>query len=489
MIVSNITSQITTTPVVTYAPDSLNPRILVVDDNCEIHSDFRKILLPSNEKKIDAEFAAIEAMFNDAPKQSLPEPRYATVDSANQGERAIELVSQSLKDGLPYSLAFIDVRMPPGLDGIETTRRIWELDPEIQVVICSAYSDYSWHEIVEKLDDSNRFLILKKPFDNIEVRQISSVLHSRWVESRSDFLTGVLNRRAFLGHLTRQRKLAIESGNPLSCVMVDLDYFKRINDVFGHAAGDSFLVAVANELCQLCGKSDLICRYGGEEFCILLKGKTEAEALDWAEMARAKLNQLIVDTGDAKIGVSASFGIASLQNETKHDNSLFLNAADQALFAAKESGRNCCVTFSGIDQCESNPPSVLSLFKEVTAKQIMKPIFSVNDSDSLRDATISLSRDTTSVIPVVGKEGGIVGVLSQQDLLLSLSANGSDEMTIKEIMQANSVCYSEDASLLDIYDFLTRASISQVIISKDDKPSGTISRSTILEWLQGRIQN
>ena len=233
MIVSNITSQITTTPVVTYAPDSLNPRILVVDDNCEIHSDFRKILLPSNEKKIDAEFAAIEAMFNDAPKQSLPEPRYATVDSANQGERAIELVSQSLKDGLPYSLAFIDVRMPPGLDGIETTRRIWELDPEIQVVICSAYSDYSWHEIVEKLDDSNRFLILKKPFDNIEVRQISSVLHSRWVESRSDFLTGVLNRRAFLGHLTRQRKLAIESGNPLSCVMVDLDYFKRINDVFG----------------------------------------------------------------------------------------------------------------------------------------------------------------------------------------------------------------------------------------------------------------
>ena len=119
----------------------------------------------------------------------------------------------------------------------------------------------------------------------------------------------------------------------------------------------------------------------------------------------------------------------------------------------------------------------------------MKPIFSVNDSDSLRDATISLSRDTTSVIPVVGKEGGIVGVLSQQDLLLSLSANGSDEMTIKEIMQANTVCYSEDASLLDIYDFLTRASISQVIISKDDKPSGTISRSTILEWLQGRIQN
>ena len=445
MIESNITSQTINTSTAAYAPDSLNPRILVVDDNCEIHNDFRKILSPSHEQQIDDEFDAIEALFDDEPCQVQPESSVTTIDSANQGEQAIELVRQSLADGLPYSLAFIDVRMPPGLDGIETTRRIWELDPEIQVVICSAYSDYSWHEIVEKLGNSNRFLILKKPFDNIEVRQISSVLHSRWIESRSDVLTGALNRRAFSGHLTRQRKLAIDSGDPLSCVMVDLDYFKRINDRFGHAAGDAVLVAVADVLCRFSEKSDLVCRYGGEEFCVLLKGKTEAEAVEWAEKTRAALSQLVVDTGEFKIGVSGSFGIACLHDKVMDDNRLFIDAADQALYSAKSAGRNQCVAYSSIGKFEQYQ----------------------SDSQSSPAAATTKEAPTNRLIPVTVETGDVIGMLPQQDLLPPLSAKNLERMTTNEVAQTDNACRTVGTPTLDVINFLARVSESQSVVLKD----------------------
>ncbi len=93
-----------------------------------------------------------------------------------QGQQGFELVQRSIEEGRPYAVAFVDIRMPPGWDGVETVARIWEVDPEILVVICSAYSDYSWEEMVRRLGRNDRFLILKKPFDNIEVRQCAMAL-------------------------------------------------------------------------------------------------------------------------------------------------------------------------------------------------------------------------------------------------------------------------------------------------------------------------
>ncbi len=102
------------------------------------------------------------------------------MDSAYQGQEGYALVREAVAAGRPYAMVFMDVRMPPGWDGIETTLKIWELDPQLEIVICTAYSDYSWDEMIAKLGISDRLVILKKPFDNVEVRQLAHALTEKW---------------------------------------------------------------------------------------------------------------------------------------------------------------------------------------------------------------------------------------------------------------------------------------------------------------------
>jgi PAS domain S-box-containing protein len=103
-----------------------------------------------------------------------------TVDSAFQGQEGFEKIKAAHAAGRPYALAFVDVRMPPGWDGIETIENIWKVDPDVQVVVCTAYSDYSWADMIERLGHSDRLLILRKPFDNIEVLQLATALTEKW---------------------------------------------------------------------------------------------------------------------------------------------------------------------------------------------------------------------------------------------------------------------------------------------------------------------
>jgi len=90
------------------------------------------------------------------------------------------LVQAALGSRRPYALAFVDVRMPPGWDGIETSARIWQVDPDLQIVICTAFADYSWDDMVDKLGATDRLVILKKPFEAIEVLQLASALTEKW---------------------------------------------------------------------------------------------------------------------------------------------------------------------------------------------------------------------------------------------------------------------------------------------------------------------
>ncbi len=156
-----------------------NRRVLVVDDNRAIHTDFQKILGSSGSG--NSEIQAIEkSLFDGVDDRQAIELEPFAIDFASQGKEGLELVRRASGEGKPYALAFIDVRMPPGWDGIETTSEIWKLDPDIQVVICTAYSDYSWGEMREKLGRSDQWVILKKPFDNIEVIQLAETLSTKW---------------------------------------------------------------------------------------------------------------------------------------------------------------------------------------------------------------------------------------------------------------------------------------------------------------------
>jgi PAS domain S-box-containing protein len=157
-------------------------RILVVDDNPSIHEDFRKILCPERSQKA----AAVQKMVNDffGEGGDPVAPALFEMDSAFQGKEALAKVEAAEKEGRPYSLAFMDVRMPPGWDGIETIKYIWKEHPALQVVICTAYSDYSWDKIMESLGKTDNLLILKKPFDNVEVLQMAHTLTEKWLVTR-----------------------------------------------------------------------------------------------------------------------------------------------------------------------------------------------------------------------------------------------------------------------------------------------------------------
>ena len=152
-------------------------RILIVDDNVEIHKVFHKILSQNSEPQQDENELVL---FGETSTVNQHEVPVYLIDSAYQGKEALEAVKKALLEKQPYSLAFIDMRMPPGWDGIKTIKRIWEVDPYVQMVICSAYSDNSWEDITDELGNSDNLLILKKPFELIEIQQMASALTQKW---------------------------------------------------------------------------------------------------------------------------------------------------------------------------------------------------------------------------------------------------------------------------------------------------------------------
>jgi two-component system NtrC family sensor kinase len=156
-----------------------NTRILIIDDNHAIHDDFRKILCEDDGASSEFKQTAA-ALFGETSSQNSDATATFQLHSAYQGKDGLALVEQAVRQGDPFAMAFVDVRMPPGWDGVETTARIWEVDPDLQIVICTAYSDYSWSEMLEKLGKSDRLLILKKPFDNVEVLQLANSLTRKW---------------------------------------------------------------------------------------------------------------------------------------------------------------------------------------------------------------------------------------------------------------------------------------------------------------------
>jgi len=173
-------------------------RILIIDDNPAIHQDFIKIL---TSKRETPELDVLEnELFGTPDKQEQTVLPQFQIDTASQGQEGVERIRQGIKKKIPYALAFVDVRMPPGWNGIETIKHIWALDPNIQIVICTAFSDYTWEETIQELGTSDNLLILKKPFDTIAVRQLASALTKKWqlmqeVSAHTEFLEKSVQER------------------------------------------------------------------------------------------------------------------------------------------------------------------------------------------------------------------------------------------------------------------------------------------------------
>ena len=354
-----------------------NNRILIIDDTESIHEDFRKTLgARAVSTELDDDEAAI---FGDAaPKHSRVT---FEIDSAHQGQEGFAKVAQAVQAGRPYAIAFVDMRMPPGWDGVQTIEQLWKQDPHLQVVICTAYSDYSWEQIVERLGMSDRMLILKKPFDSAEVMQLAISLREKWLLAREasaershlenlvDLRTTELKQAAMCDGLTglpNRTQLALRLLSTISrhkadrtrfaVLFLDFDRFKIINDSFGHQAGDQLLIAIANRLREAihqefpelrCALPATAARLGGDEFVILLEGIEDlAGIVPFAQRLLLRLREPYPLNG-MEIYSSASIGITTSEfGYTCPDD--VLRDADIAMYRAKVAGKDCCVMF---DRC------------------------------------------------------------------------------------------------------------------------------------------
>ena len=163
--------------------EDFNNRILICDDNEDLHKDFIKILNSTPRTERDLELNSIEdELFHDDPDfRSVKDYNFQfRIDSAFQGKQALRMAEQAAAEGDPYAIVFMDVRMPPGWDGVLTIERIWRRLPYTEAVIVTAYSDYSWDEMIDKLGVNDKLLFIKKPFDTLTVKQLAINLTNKW---------------------------------------------------------------------------------------------------------------------------------------------------------------------------------------------------------------------------------------------------------------------------------------------------------------------
>lgn len=345
-----------------------NIHILLIDDNPEIHKDFIKILNDDTETEstIDNKDLLGAQIFGEEYHQQDTNMHMAAfkIDSAFQGIDGIKLVQNAKDNHQKYTLAFIDIRMPPGIDGIETIKNIWQIDSDIQVVICTAYSDYTWHDTVKYLGITDNLLILKKPFDYMAVRQLSSALTRKWLlmqeskdynvvlenyvqertenlihQATHDNLTELPNRTLLYDRMDYTIELSSRNKAIFAVLYFDLDHFKTINDTFGHTAGDIVLKTIAMRVRANMRKQDTLFRIGGDEFVMLIPNIVTEENIIHIANNLLKIIQETIQLDIKNINMHSSVGISIYPQNGKKSIEL-LNNADLAMYHSKELGGN-----------------------------------------------------------------------------------------------------------------------------------------------------
>jgi len=332
-------------------------RILVIDDNVKIHDDFKKVLCnTSGSTKLVRLESALFDVNEKAPLPSLPP---FSIDTASQGLDGVVLVAKSIEENAPYSVAFVDIRMPPGIDGVETIRKIWEIDKDIQVVITTAYSDYSWDETVSQLGINDNLLILKKPFEPLEIRQLATALSKKWIltkevrstmrqdEMHKFYLESELKYRAShdpvsglpnFEQLIERMKVAIadssRSNRHFAVIYFDIDHFRMVNDDLGYVIGDDLLKIVAKRLQSAIRVNDLVTRVRADEFVFVLSNISHDDGV----MAIVdKINKIIEEPytiSNKEVIIQGSMGICLYPRDGSNVNEL-LHHAELAMYQAK----------------------------------------------------------------------------------------------------------------------------------------------------------
>ena len=351
-------------------------RILIVDDEPAMHDSYRRSFAP-----VSGDTGALGAMAaelfgdDDASDESGDaEPDFA-LTHAMQGLDGVAAVEAAIRAGDRFAVAFIDVRMPPGIDGKETAVRIRALDPDINLVIVTGYSDFSPIEISKAAGPADKIFYIAKPFEVAEVTQMATALAHRWQQDRElsearevlaaqvvqlqeqghelaanesraihmanhDSLTEAPNRLAFRNAMIERAR----SDARFAVAMVDLDRFKLVNDTLGHLAGDELIRMICAILQENIPAGGMVARLGGDEFGLLFDSPgTEAAEMDCNRILKGCCGTFKVLGHSVQGG--ASMGLIVTEPGESRDPTDLMRRADLALNDAKREGRGVVRVF------------------------------------------------------------------------------------------------------------------------------------------------
>ena len=350
-------------------------RILIVDDEPAMHDSYRRSFAGQYPIGGAALGAMAAELFGDDVLDTADAIPAFVLTHCDQGLDAVAEVARASAENDPYAVAFIDVRMPPGIDGRETAMRIRAIDPAINLVIVTGFSDFSPVEISKVAGPADKIFYIAKPFEVAEITQTATALAKRWENDRElaaardllaaqvvqleeqgaelaanesraihiathDSLTEAPNRLAFLRALGERTRLP----GAFATVMVDLDRFKLINDTLGHLAGD----ALIREMCAILNRASpdgaIVARLGGDEFGILFEASGEAAAVMACDRIVAACSVSVQVFGNSVQG-GASAGLVVTEGGQGRDPVDVIRRSDLALNDAKRGGRGIVRVF------------------------------------------------------------------------------------------------------------------------------------------------
>ncbi|WKE67432.1 EAL domain-containing protein [Gallaecimonas kandeliae] len=336
---------------------AVNRRILIVDDNPDVHQDF------------SAAFANEQSLW--------PSPPFE-LDAASHGQQALAMLQRALDEDRPYAVAFIDLRLPPGWDGLETIRRLWQCDQRLQVVLCITSLDARWSDIARYLERPDRLLILRKPFDAIEAHQMACTLAAKWqmtedslsrihsleqaVEDRAkelvemshllqhDPLTDLPNSSLIPDRLSQAIATARRHRKQLAVVFAGLDRFDRISHALGSATSNELLKLIAQQLQGTIRRSDSLFRVGSDVFVLLLTDVSHPKQTTVIAEKLLKAFREPQDVAGHSLSVTASLGI-SIYPDDGEEVDVLLKKSEVAMHSAKVQGPDLFRYFiTGINQ-------------------------------------------------------------------------------------------------------------------------------------------
>jgi len=383
----------------------LTVRILIADDEPQIHSAYRDcfaVRLAQDDALADLGAALFAT--DEAPSEK-PDFSNFHFEHVTQGEEAVDRVAAAIAEGQPYAVLFLDMRMPPGIDGYETAKRVRQLDANINIVVVSGYSDHNPMRIAQVAGPLDRLYYVTKPFRSADLRQLAQSLASKWTLDRAlrdaqteinakvaqleetnvelmasearnrhlalhDPLTRLPNRLCFSHFLD---ELSKGGATMVAVLYLDLDHFKNVNDTLGHSAGDELICQLGERIRALVPEGSLLARLGGDEFGLALLDHDEVAAIaiarDIVELCKVEFEIL-----GTRVNVGGSVGVA-VGNPSEIRLVEIQRRPDLALYAAKRAGRSTARLFS-LDLDDS------AKFRSTIERGLR---------DALRDGTLTLA--------------------------------------------------------------------------------------------------